>query len=124
MFTWQQGMLGLTTAINYFTHRGFFVSIPLIDAQSYDLVVDDGNSLLKVQVKTTNRVTKAGKHRVKLDTSTSNGKGATRKNFDNTKTDYVFVYIPRTSEMYLIPSPDITVVTDMVISPDCKWKVE
>lgn len=50
--TVQQGSIGLVYAIAKYTELGFNVSLPVIDNQSYDLIIDNGN-LLKVQVKTT-----------------------------------------------------------------------
>lgn len=49
----QQGNIGLSSAILYFTLNKNTVSIPLNDSQEYDLVVEINNTLYKVQVKTT-----------------------------------------------------------------------
>jgi hypothetical protein len=51
--TKSQGDVGLAIAIAEFTKRGWVVNLPLSDNQNYDLVVDDGELLKKVQVKTT-----------------------------------------------------------------------
>jgi hypothetical protein len=48
-----QGLIGLTDALAWFGAQGWDVCVPLIDNQPYDLVVDDGTGLKKVQVKTT-----------------------------------------------------------------------
>ncbi len=45
----KQGDIGLGAAIAYFTFKGFTVSIPLTDSQDYDLVVDDGHKLSRIQ---------------------------------------------------------------------------
>lgn len=44
--------MGLGAAIAYFTKNEQTISIPLTDSQKYDLVVDFGDNLRKVQVKT------------------------------------------------------------------------
>jgi hypothetical protein len=49
----KQGDVGLGDAIAYFTRLGYTVSIPLTDSQDYDLIVDDGTSIKRVQIKTT-----------------------------------------------------------------------
>ena len=51
MNTKKQGDIGLGQAIGYFTSLGFTVSVPLTDSQEYDLIVDNGFSLNRVQVK-------------------------------------------------------------------------
>lgn len=52
----KQGDLGVAIAIAYYTKKGYAVSIPLGDNTRYDLIIDDGTRLLKVQVKTTGHV--------------------------------------------------------------------
>jgi len=48
----QQGDLGEASAIEWFTRAGAVVSKPLGYSPDYDLVVDFGRGLLRVQVKT------------------------------------------------------------------------
>lgn len=120
-----KGTIGMTAAMHYFTLQGYIVSIPLVDSQPYDLIVDNGERLLKVQVKSTTRETKDGKkHVVKLDTCKSNGVGGfVRKHFDTSKVDYVFVYTHNDSCCYLIPCDSIKVTTDLRFLKDSVWKV-
>lgn len=54
MNTKQQGDIGVAMAIAYYTKQGFGVSVPLTDNLRYDLIVDDGTRLQRVQVKCTN----------------------------------------------------------------------
>ena len=49
----KQGDVGLAYAIAYYASQGFTVSFPLTASQDYDLVVDNGRKLQRVQVKTT-----------------------------------------------------------------------
>lgn len=65
----QQGNAGVGQAIAYYTSQGYTVSIPLNDTQKYDLIVDDGESLRRVQVKTTTHVKPSGFYGVTLKTS-------------------------------------------------------
>jgi len=123
MNTTKQGVVGLSSAIHYFSKKGYVVSVPLVDAQAYDLIVDDGNRLLKVQVKTTGRKNKSGtSYIVKLDTVWTNATSNMRKNFDNTKVDYIYVYTLDGNE-FLIPSNEITAVTDYRIPVVSPYKV-
>jgi hypothetical protein len=68
----KQGDAGLGAAIAYFTRIGATVSIPLTDSQDYDLVVDTGGDLRRVQVKTTTSRTKYGRYVVSLRTHGGN----------------------------------------------------
>lgn len=64
--TKQQGNIGISSAILYYTKLGYCVSLPLNDSQDYDLVVDKDNTLFKVQVKTTSCVKPSGSFAVEL----------------------------------------------------------
>lgn len=47
------GRIGLSMAINYFTIKGYTVSLPLNDTQWYDLVVEKDKHFYTVQCKAT-----------------------------------------------------------------------
>ena len=47
------GRIGLSMAINYFTCRGYTVSLPLNDTQWYDLIIEKDGLLQTVQCKAT-----------------------------------------------------------------------
>lgn len=49
--TKKAGDYALAKAIDYFSEKGYTVSIPLTDSQDYDLVVDINNKLERIQVK-------------------------------------------------------------------------
>lgn len=53
--TRQQGDIGVAAAILEFQRKGYAVSIPIGEGLKYDLIVDDGERLQKVQVKTTTK---------------------------------------------------------------------
>ena len=48
-----KGNIALGNCIQFATQNNFIVSLPLTDAQDYDIIIDDGHTLLKVQVKYT-----------------------------------------------------------------------
>lgn len=48
----QIGEIGVAQAILHYTAQGWAVSMPLGDSSRYDLIVDKGNTLYRVQVKT------------------------------------------------------------------------
>lgn len=61
-----KGRTGLAMAIGYYGSTGRTVSIPLNDTQDYDLIIDDGGVLKKVQVRCTGYITKHGRYSVSV----------------------------------------------------------
>lgn len=102
----KQGDIGLGVAIAYFAAEGYVVNIPLTDSQDYDLIVDDGELLQRIQVKTTSYKARDGKFRVSLTTKGGNKSGQTVKKFDKTKVDRVFV-LTSDGKKYVIPVEDL-----------------
>ena len=49
----QMGRIGLSMAINYFTIKGYTVSLPINDTQWYDLIVEKDGIFQTVQCKAT-----------------------------------------------------------------------
>ncbi|MFA9446213.1 group I intron-associated PD-(D/E)XK endonuclease [Egicoccus sp. AB-alg6-2] len=99
----EQGLIGVTDAIGWFGRRGWSLSVPLIDSQPYDLVVDDGERLHRVQVKTTTYRTRYGVYVVSLATRGGNQSFHTSKPFDHAAVDLLYVLAEGRSR-YLIPS--------------------
>ena len=91
MNTKKKGDRGLGKALEYFTSKGYSVSIPLTDSQDYDLVIDYGEGLKSVQVKYTSYIPK-GKKYYNCDTKLKGGtKGSIWKRFEDMSFDFVFV---------------------------------
>jgi PKD repeat protein len=109
-----KGNAGLGIAIAHYTSNGHVVSIPLNDSQNYDLVVDNGMSLKKVQVKTTTFV-KNGNYTVTLSSCNLYGKTA----FDKTKVDEVFVLTEK-GQKYIILASEITVKNALSLGKKCE----
>jgi hypothetical protein len=106
----KQGDVGLGAAIAWYTALGHTVSIPLTDSQDYDLVVDTGDGLKTVQVKTTRYKDKRanGQFCVHLGISGGNLSGKfTRRTFDTFKVDYLFI-LTSDKSVYIIPSNRIS----------------
>ena len=49
----RQGAIGVGRAIAYYTAKGYAVFVPVADVSRYDLLVDTGSEILRVEVKTT-----------------------------------------------------------------------
>lgn len=88
-----QGQIGLGDAVGWFAAHGFVVSIPLVDSQRYDLIVDDGEQLQRVQVKTTTVSSPYGVPIVGLKTAGGNQSFTTRRPFDPTEADVLYVLV-------------------------------
>lgn len=108
----EQGLLGLTDAIEWFGHRGWPISVPLIDSQPYDLVVDDGVRLHRVQVKTTTYRSTYGVFVVSLATRGGNQSFHSSRDFDPAGCDLVYV-LTDARDRYLIPSSSIRARTTL-----------
>lgn len=112
----EQGLIGLTDAIAWFGSRGWSVSLPLIDSQPYDLIVDDGKRLHRVQVKTTTvRGRRSGAFQVSICTNGGNQSFHTKKYFDPGSCDLLYVLTDDRSR-YLIPAAAITARTSLTLS--------
>jgi hypothetical protein len=49
----QKGSIGVAQAIVYFTMAGYTISVPISEAQRYDLIIERDGILQRVEVKTT-----------------------------------------------------------------------
>ena len=104
----KQGDIGMAYAIAYYSKLGYTISIPLTDSQDYDLIVDTGTDLLKVQIKTSSQYSEYGIPMVALRTSGGNrsGKGKV-KTFDQNSSDLLFILLDN-GNCYSIPTKNIT----------------
>jgi hypothetical protein len=111
-----QGLIGLTDALAWFGAQGWDICIPIIDNQPYDLVVDDGTGLKKVQVKTTTYRAPSGSFSVSLSTNGGNQSFHSKRDFDPTACDLLYVLADDHSR-YLIPTEVITARTSLNLGP-------
>ena len=119
-----QGDIGLTAAIYYFTTMGWDVCLPITDNQNYDLAIYKEDVGFKtVQVKTTsfkkgsNSVSGNKYFNVRLDRIRFNSTKSRRLPFDNTEINYVFI-LTSDGISYLIPSNEIVAKSQMSLGPD------
>lgn len=105
----KQGDIGMCYAIAYYSKLGYTVSIPVTDSQDYDIIVDTGNNLLKVQVKTTSYKSSHGVYQVALRTCGGSGKC---KLFTDNSSNLLFV-LTESGECYSIPTSEITTTTSI-----------
>ncbi len=111
-----QGLIGLGAAIDWFTRRGCHVAIPLNDSQPWDLVVENRDGLFRVQVKTTTCRGPQGHFVVSLETAGGNQSFHTRKPFDPTSSEILFV-LTDDGDIYVMPCTAIRPVRGMTLGP-------
>ena len=88
------GNIGEVEAISFYTKKGYIVSKPLFENCKYDLIVDDGKSLTRVQVKTSRFTTEYGKHQVNFRTCGGNRSGTGKvSKLSRDEIDLVFIYL-------------------------------
>ena len=99
----QIGRIGLSMAINYFTLKGYTVSIPMNDTQWYDLIIQKNGIFQTVQCKATQ--TENGS----IDFRSTGGTNG--KVYDNllnhSELDWLFC-VNKNYQMWLIPVKEIT----------------
>lgn len=84
--------------IAHLLKRGFSVSMPFGDNQRYDLILDDGNRLWRVQVKTARRCDGG----IIFQTASVNGFTGVRRTYAG-QIDLFLVYSPDLNKVYRIP---------------------
>jgi hypothetical protein len=110
----EQGLIGFTDAIRFFGGLGWSVSVPLIDSQPYDLVVDDGTVLQRIQVKTTTYRGRSGTFVVQVCTHGGNQSFTTAKLFDPAAYDLLYV-LTDAWDRYVIPSAAVQVTRSLTL---------
>jgi hypothetical protein len=83
---------------------GYIVSKPLGDSHRYDLIIDDGETLSRVQVKTGRLA--SGSIRVAC-CSTHSHRGGPHSRSYRGQIDYIGVFCPQTGDSYLVPETEI-----------------
>ena len=103
----KQGDIGMCYAMAYYAKLGWTVSVPVTDSQDYDLVVDNGTRLFKVQVKTTKSISPSGNYIVSLRTIGGTGKC-------NDSSDLLFA-LTDSGDCYSIPKSEISAVSSVAL---------
>lgn len=87
----------------WFLEHGFLVSTPDVPYQ-YDMVVDIGSKLLKIQIKTCRLTKDESGIEFNVSSTTHNNQGYTRRTYSATSVDYFMTCYE--NECYLIPFSD------------------
>lgn len=111
----KQGDIGMCYAMAYYAKLGWTVSVPVTDSQDYDLVVDNGTRLFKVQVKTTKSISPSGNYVVNLRTMGGNRSGAGKyKDFSENSSDLLFA-LTDSGDCCSIPKSEISAVNAVAL---------
>ena len=122
MNTKQKGNLGLAAAISYFINSLYTVAIPLNDSQAYDLIIEKNGSLFKVEVKTSEQISRDGVPVVSVKSS-GGTYGKTYSNVATSTADLLFVH-HLTGGNWLIPvTPDLPMVSINLGAKYLRYKV-
>lgn len=108
----KQGDIGMCYAMAYYSKLGWTISVPITDSQDYDLIVDTGINLLKVQIKTTSQISEYGIFVVNLKTSGGNKSTYVYKTFDENNSNLLFV-LTNNGDCYSIPKNEINSKTSI-----------
>jgi len=109
----KQGDLGEARAIYELTKKGYTISTPLTDSDKYDLIIDDGTTLSKVQVKTSGCKVRGG-YQVNLVTAGSTPISYKRRVREDNDYDILFV-LSEDDRCWLIPTENIDAKTALVV---------
>jgi hypothetical protein len=119
----KQGSIGVAIAISWFTQRGYHVAIPISETSRYDLIVDHGLHLQRVECKTT-RFRDGLYYVVALQTCGGNRSGTgKRTKLSKADCDLVFVHCDNGDD-YLIPASEIDGRASLTLTPKWSpWKI-
>ncbi len=112
----QKGLVGITTAIQYFTEQGYTVLMPLVDANKYDLVLELDGKFSRVQVKTSSyeaKNTTSSCYNVILESRGGAG-GKIRTALSQDDFDILFV-LTDDKRRWVIPMEKITATTALTV---------
>ena len=108
-----QGSIGEARAVYEYTKMGMVVSKPIMDCD-YDLLVDDGNTIKRVQVKTTTQ--KRNNHPIcNLRVMGGNQSFTTTKNRSQNDWDILFV-MSNDGSCWSIPSNEFRTETSLTLT--------
>lgn len=92
MNTKQQGVIYVAKAISYFAAEGYNISVPIGDAQRYDLIVEKNGLLSRVEVKSSTFKRNGVSFECALRTNGGNRSGiGTTKFLNSSDCDLVFI---------------------------------
>ncbi len=108
------GLLNEVKAKYLLLEHGFDVSVPMSPASKYDLIVDNGKRLFKVQVKKTSRKNNKNSYRCRVCMSNKKGR---HKKYTKDEVDMFLIHIEPLDIWYVIPYDDTEGKAELTIDP-------
>ena len=88
----EQGDIGEASAIQWLAHNGALIFTPLLRSPNYDLIAEMDGRLVRIEVKTSNSLTRVGNWSVAVCTRGGNQSwNRTVKWFSSSRCDWLFV---------------------------------
>jgi len=104
-FTHQLGLLGELKAAAKFVELGFSIYTSISDGvDPFDFIACKDNRSIKVQVKSTGKITNRGYYAINLRTIIVHKSGNVRTSFDPSKCDILAIYIESLDIVCFIPT--------------------
>ncbi len=119
----EKGDLAAAYAISYFMTNGYEVCLPIGDKRPYDLIVELGGVLSRVQVKYAGWYSGDGKYKAALRTMGGNQSYYTAKKYTENDFDLLFVYVEN-GRTFLIPWPELSIRNSLAIEASKYAKYE
>lgn len=104
-FTHQLGLLGELKVATKFVKLGFSIYTSISDGvDPFDFIAYKDNRLIKVQVKSTGKITSRGSYQISLRTITIHKSRNVLKPFNSSKCDILAIYIDPLDTVCFIPT--------------------
>jgi len=110
----RKGSFAVGTAIAHFLNQGITVLLPIVDCDRYDLAIDDGVSIKKVQCKYTDSKEKSGAYNIDLRTFGGYREKTYFIKYKEGDFDLLFVYCSN-GKKYLIPAEKVLTKAHIVL---------
>jgi hypothetical protein len=114
VITKEKGDLAIGRAIHYFLSSGYEVCLPIGDKRTYDMLVETGGRIQKVQVKYAGLYSRNNQCKVGLRTTGGNQSYYYAKKYTDSEFDILFVYTAK-SASYLIPWGEVKARNELSI---------
>jgi PD-(D/E)XK endonuclease len=99
--TYQKGEVGRLKVALRATELGYIVSVPTVESR-YDLVIDDGTKLHRVQVKYSTWEGSEVSNAIQVKFKTECRNNGYKKTYSAKEIDAIVVYLPQTDKCYWI----------------------
>ncbi len=107
MTTAQKGDIAWLKVVERSVKKGWLASRPIQESGRYDLILDDGERLYRVQVKYADGHSPNSKGVARCQLTRNNGSGVNKnRKYSSEEVDAVVVYVPRANSICWFP-PDV-----------------